>query len=468
MAQPRPVLKRQNSKVRFSRGEMSPVGTMASDSTVHGVHGQHAPTNPLDHEYEQQIYDVNSYPFSEEIALSTSEAPSNIPQQPYYREIAPDEDIHPNDSQSQRHESNDGYTATPPRVGSRRWSTNQHRPVLDTLLSANGSELPRDVSPRGSTSVSPYDNPSRSPYHSSPRPAIRSSLVMPHPSGSPQRNHPLDERAEYNSSPYKGMPTRSSVPDLNTPSRRMLDQHQHRPSAPEYGSPIINSPQFGSPRGSQSPAIRRYPDYEAPVDRASPVPPYQSPRNSYARPPPRDWEEEKRTERQYGRLDSDATLQGDYRKGSLGEKGYGRPRSMSSDSGKSMVAERKPSRSSRHREDDEESYHVKGGVFSQLLRLTGRSSTLRRRVSSRGASTQGYGELPTMKTLGLTRAASGASTVFGAEELDPMDPRVTGQKKKKRRNSWTDLPFTRATSGDEGENPRQKRRASIQYHVAGE
>lgn len=484
MASPsRPALKRQNSKVRFSRADMSPVGTMASDSTVHGVHNQHAahhvPTN-TDHGYEfeqEQTYDINSYPFTEEVSLSTSTADPH-PQASYYREVPSEEEIHPHDSESQRYESNDGYTATPPRVGgSKRWST-QHRPSLDPLLAAEVQHPLHDVSPRGSITINQasYENPSRSPYQGSPHrgSVLRSSLVMP---GSPQRGLDGLQTNDYPPNPYRCAGTRASAPVISTPPRRMLDQH--RPSAPEFGSPIIGSPQFGSPRGSPNPAIRRYPEYETASDRLSPVPPYQSPRNSYTRGSmTKEWDDQRRYDRQYaGRHDSDTTLHGEFeeRKGSM-SKGYTRPRSFSSDSGKSAVDRRGDAnmpmrrKTTREMEDDEESYHVKGGVFSQLLRLTGRSSTLRRRVSSRGVSSQGYGgaELPTMKTLGLKRAGSAASTVFGADELDPDDPRITGQKKKsKRRNSFSDLPFTRSVSND-GENPKRKRRASIQFHVAGE
>jgi len=497
MASPRPVLKRQNSKVRFSRADMSPIGTMASDSTVHGVHGQHSqprlqdpftqPAGPQatvsypqygEHE-EEQRYTIDSYPFSEDISLSTSEAPDPAHPSAYYREMGPDEEVHPHDSGSQRFESNDGYTATPPRVGSgRRWSTPQHRPTLDTLKSAD--TVDQMVSPRGSV-LGAYDNP-RSPYQGSPqaRPAsaLRSSLVMPQ-HGSPQHGGQRDERLDYPGVPYRNSPVRSSAPNIGTPPRRMLDQH--RASVPEYGSPVIGSPHFGSPRGSPNPAIRRYPEYEtAPQDRLSPVPPYQSPRNSYTRSPgpaqPREWEDQAHHERY--RQDSDTTLQGetDDRKASYEKPSNGkptrRPRSNSSDSGKSVAEQKMHRRTTREMEnDDSSSYQVRGGVFSQLLRLTGRSNTLRRRQSSRGVSSQGVagGELPTMKTLGLKRSTSTASTIFGADELDPDDPRVTGQKKKKgRRNSWTDLPFTRTGSSDGTGDPKKKRRASIQFHVAGE
>ena len=510
MASPRPVLKRSNSKVRFSRADMSPVGTMASDSTVHGVHGQHsrppqtgpgtgAPSDPYAYDQGQGAYDINSYPFSEDISLSTSNAPEDHPLSGhaggYYREVASEDELHPHDSQSQQYQSNDGYTATPSRVGgSRQWGVAQ-RPGLDTLLSADQlTQMDGDVSPRGSTAGGiPYENPSRAAYqgspHARPASALRSSLVMPsHPPGSPQRGADGD----YPGSPLRGSAIRASVPNMHTSPRRVLEQHRGS-APPEFGSPTMGSPRFGSPRGSPNPAIRRYPEYEQAgpgvgLDRLSPVPPYGSPRSSFNRPAPpyaqeRDWDEARRNERYGGRHDSDTTLQGEYddgkpalgsdrRGGGHDEKGHGgknyrRARSMSSDSGKS-VAEGMRRRTTREVEDDEESYRVKGGVFSQLLRLTGRSNTLRRRVSSRGASSMGgAGELPTMKSLGLKRAQSGASTIFGTEELDRDDPRVTGQKKTaRRRNSWSDLPFSR-TSNSGAAGGERKRRASIQFHVAG-
>lgn len=141
---------------------------------------------------------------------------------------------------------------------------------------------------------------------------------------------------------------------------------------------------------------------------------------------------------------------------------YRRPRSMSTDS----RAEEMHHRTTREVEDHLDEYHVKGGVFSQPLRLTGRSSTLRRRVSSQRSAV--LGELPTMQSLGLKRNESTATTAFGADELDPDDPRVTGQKKKARRYSFSELPFMRSLSADGSASGKKKRRASIQYHVASE
>lgn len=88
-------------------------------------------------------------------------------------------------------------------------------------------------------------------------------------------------------------------------------------------------------------------------------------------------------------------------------------------------------------------------------------------MNSRAASTQA-GELPTMKSLGLKRVGSSVSTAWGDDELDQYDPRITGQKKKKgRSNSLSNLPFMRRNSSDGASTIRNKRRSSIQYHVAG-
>ena len=493
----RPALRRQDSKVRFSRGDMSPVGTMASDSTVHGVHHHYHHDDPQD---EQELYDANSYPFTNETSRSEDNGG-------FYRGVSEDEmTLDPHDSQSQRYgdydepvRAPDVYTSTPPRVGTRRWTNSQQqRPPLDTLLSEEAVEQVNNssnmiISPRGSTIVGNYDSPSgpppqnRSPYQHSPqtRPssALRASLVIPsNGPGSPQRVKPQEaviERLDY----PRGSPARLSMPNIGaTPPRRIAEQH--RSSAPN-GSPIIGSPQFGSPsprqpvRQSPTPdaynrpqGYRRYDDYDRPTDRLSPVPPYQSPRNSGAFQGD-GWDREHRYAQ--GRHDSDSTLRNDlfekrkYGPGEYEEKAkssprpdqdYRRSRSMSDETRGGDMRRR----TTREMEGDTESYHVKGGVFSQLLRLTGRSATLRRRVSSQRSAAPG--DLPTMKSLGLRRVDSAVSTAFGADELDPDDPRVTGQKKTRRRSSFSELPFMRSLSTDGDVTGKKKRRASIQLHVA--
>jgi hypothetical protein len=271
--------------------------------------------------------------------------------------------------------------------------------------------------------------------------------------GSPQR---AMESVDYPGSPVRGSAFRSSMPNIGTPPRRPLEQH--RGSAPVL-SPVVGSRQLReTPRGSPQPndfrGYRRGDEYERPTERdhLSPVPPYQSPRNSY-----REWDGEKHDKRYTDRYDSQATLRGEYEENFTAAPRRGR--SMSDDTRRQPMQRR----TTREVEDDDDtsSYRVKGGVLSQLLRLTGKGSTLRRRVSSRGGFSSA-GDLPTMQSLGLKKTTSTASTVFGADELDPDDPRVTGQKKKNRRGSFGDLPFTRSAS--KGGRPR---RASIQYHVAG-
>lgn len=550
MASPRPVLKRQGSKVRFSRGEMSPVGTMASDSTVHGVHGQHSYMPQPSQQQRQQasgqytddegsVYDGNQYPYSEDISLAPSQDPSMVGNQAYYRQVdhreeEDEQSIHPHDSSSQRFDNSardlgapippDGYTATPPRVGTTRRATNtaQHRPQLDNLYAGpEASERfnpppdqrarVEDVSPRGSV-VGGYEQqynqtPNRQPYNvpmnGSPQARPPSAMRSHYQQGAPPRldSQPrYDQNGQYDQGrdgAYRGStPARMSQLNVGTPSRR-VDPQQQRHSVPD-GSPHVNEAQYGSPR-SPPQGIRRYPEYEdaavAHQQRLSAAPPYQSPRNSYGNKTDvfstpqggrQDWDNKQPVQPNQYRHDSDATLNGAYNEKEGfenytmgGGKSYGRPRAMSDDSGRSVAPGRKDEKDSKasmkrrttremeNDDDDGSSYKVKGGVFSQLLRLTGRSSTLRRRISSRGASSVNGGQdLPTMKSLGLKKVNSTASTVFGADELDPDDPRVTGQKKKKRRNSWSDIPFGKGE--DSGLGGKRNRRASIQYHVAGE
>jgi hypothetical protein len=76
-----------------------------------------------------------------------------------------------------------------------------------------------------------------------------------------------------------------------------------------------------------------------------------------------------------------------------------------------------------------------------------------------------------MKSLGLHKVGSTASTTFGAGELDNEDPRVTGVKPQKqdgRRASFSDMLFKRDVEDDGVFTGKRKRRASIQRHVAGE
>lgn len=204
MASPvRPVLRRQNSKVRFSRRDMSPIGTMASDSTIHGPHHRTQQQQLEEAEAEQhQLYDTSSYSYSAEEEL---EAPVSESAE-YYDGLAGEEDdasLHPHDSESQRYvddyeESARVYTSTPPRVGARRWSNApQGRPTIDPFPASHGRDNANysnmSVSPRGSTIMDGYSAPStppqnRSPYQNRPASALRTSLVVPSSGpSSPQR-----------------------------------------------------------------------------------------------------------------------------------------------------------------------------------------------------------------------------------------------------------------------------------------
>ncbi|KAK4686118.1 hypothetical protein P7C73_g4009, partial [Tremellales sp. Uapishka_1] len=453
---PRPSLKpgdRRDSKVRFSRAETEPVGTMASDSTAHGVH--HPRTEPpfQPPPQAQQVYDINDYPFGEEIALTES------------RDQEPEA---PPAEYEQTTNLDDAYTPPPARVGARRYTNTQiHRPTLDTLLSGETAhyESPnQNISPRGSTMIDPNLNAETFAYQS-PRPNVRASLVMP--------SSPRQEVFVEGSPRDRGM--RASIQD--TPSRRLLEYQ--RASLPNH-SPVIASPQFGSPRmpphrttPAQSPVVdvfNRSREYDRPAyyeqdrERLSPVPPYQhTPRGSYAQ---RDKDREEYYEREKRHFGSDATLRGDYdepfdRRGrdreKVRNKEYRRARSLSSETNHGM---RRRTTREIEEQEEEEDYQVKSGVFSQLLRITG---GMRRRHShnhgmeSRSTSAAG-GDLPTMKSLGMKRRSSAASTVYGGE-LDDYDPRVTGQKKRVGRGR-------RGSMGDFEGDGKKKRRASIQYHVA--
>ena len=63
-----------------------------------------------------------------------------------------------------------------------------------------------------------------------------------------------------------GSAMQAGVPDVNSPSRRVIDQ----PNS-DVGSPYVGLPSFGSSRGSPNPAIRRYPEYERPADHLTPL-----------------------------------------------------------------------------------------------------------------------------------------------------------------------------------------------------
>lgn len=519
MAQPtpsRPILRRQSSKVRFSRGDMSPVGTMVSDSDLHSGPAQHhsAQTQPLlssasppgqrpSQPYDQDAYDINTYPFGDtaEISLSQSQDRGVTDASGRYRGVPSEEvPLNPYDTSG----GQDHYTATPPRPSARRFTGSSpspvHRPTLDTVVSASDIRYTSaEISPRNTSQMDSYQMP---PIQSSPaqRPStvLRPALVGSH--AATQRSPQVEHEQPYSPRPsiQPGSPAQQSPrPSMQPGSpalRRPYDGH--RPSG-NFGSPR-DSPRPDNYRPSVAPGYRRS-EYE---DRTglTPAPVYGPPRNSYFAQHRDEYGQDNRyrrldseyeREREYRerherpRYDSETTLRGDdYNEKTYDEKKRRdsspprRPRAMSDTSDH---RDRDRDREMRRRatkelEDAEEgTYTVKGGVFSQLLRLTGRNGNniMRRRQSSRGIALSSRGtsacgeELPTMHNLGLKKVGSTASTTFGAFELDQEDPRVTGQKPAHRRASFSDMLYRRSSFGGEGGGGR-RRRASIQRHVAGE
>jgi len=488
---PRPVLKRQSSKVRFSRGDMSPVGTMVSDtdnqgeSTLHQSGPVHPPAliNPF-RDLNSEAYDIDSYPFgaSTEIALSQSQdngtsMNTNInTQNNGYRGVPT------NNPYEDAPGEQDTYTTAPPRMSSRRFPANNnttptqgHRPTLDALLPHNHMPYSSaEISPRNTAGMDSYIMP---PVHTSPAPrpasALRPSLVNNYPS--PQQR-PVHQEMEGQYADYHdGSPrVRASIP-ASAPRRLM---EQQRPSM-QQGSPR-DSGQIGSPRNHQSPRpseqFRPGPGYRRNEyeDRTglTPGPTYNRP--SYFAQTHQDYPQRPTDERQ--RYDSQATLTGDEpyqeKKYSSDRPSISRPRASSDTSDREMRR-----RSTKELEDAENgTYAVKGGVFSQLLRLTTGRNSMRRRQSSRGiaassrATSCAGDEVPTLKSLGLHKTGSIASTTFGAGELDSEDPRVTGVKPQpfNRRASFSDMLFKRDVEDDGVFTGKRKRRASIQRHVAGE
>ncbi|WWC88855.1 uncharacterized protein L201_003770 [Kwoniella dendrophila CBS 6074] len=539
---PRPALKpgdRKDSKVRFSREEMAPVRSDPSDFLP--SHDQVQPRSSIVSTYadaqEGEYYDSASYPFySEPVELGESidDTSQLHGHTEYYREVPNEEEEEEQLYREQQHQqqqipqqsraTNDAYTATPPRVaGGRRWSSAQHRPTLDTLLSNEEEYHQVSSSPRSSVTqnqANAYHEEAPSPYR--PPSALRSSFAQrdrDQATGSPRSGFYTAQ--DLPPTPYRG--ARASAPHIGyTPPRRLLEQQRY--------SIANGSPNMGNGNGN-SPRMPTNPDLFSPGNRGtfgerngsiadrrySPVPPYEgeyqnaseynrrdsrAQRENYDDGKDRLWVEGNDNGRdqvprsgynEKDRSDSDETLYDEKRNDATtyvtpsnnnfsNNTFRGRQRSLS-DTSKLNIPEsngkmrRRTTRQLEEDDDDDGSstYHVKGGVFSQLLKLTGRTNTMRRRISSRSGfggdgKSSGPGLLPTMKSLGLRRLDSKASTTFGGQdELDEDDPRVTGQKKKKnRRNSLSDLPFMRTDTGDSSLYPagKRKRRASIQLHVA--
>ena len=559
----RPNLRRQSSKVRFSRGDMSPVGTMVSDTDAPGgpgydpsvLHAAHRPNPPLNNlnnspmaqsprhggnndnnNNQQAVYDINSYPFdgSTKISLSHSRDQGPVNQNDRWRDMNEEQvPLNPYENSAEQ----DHYTSTPPRPSARRWtnanananaSPNTYtasptqRPSLGPLLPINDTRYASaDISPRNTMGMEPYQLP---PLPASPaqrpsstlRPSIINNLASPQrgsaqegelgsPRGSVQPGSPVPNRPSIQ--PGGPVPNRPSIqsgsPGPNRPSIQSCTPVPNRPSI-QSGNPGQRRPYdqhrpsggMGSPRpepirSSMAPGYRRA-EYEERTG-LTPAPGYGPPRNSYFTRERDDYPQDQRYRRvddefDRPRYDSDVTLRGEeYDEKTLKGPPTRRPRASSDtsdhrDRDRDRDMRRRSTKEMESAEQgdqaDQGGYAVKGGIFSQLLRLTGRSGAgMRRRqssskglaLSSRNTST--CGELPTMQSLNLKRVASVASTTFGGGELDEDDPRVTGQKPaSKRRASFSDMLF-RSESMTEDLGPfsgKRRRRASIQKHVAGE
>jgi hypothetical protein len=433
--------------------------------------------NPF-REVNQDAYDINSYPFGANTEIALSQSQDHGPTDNRYQGVPNHEaPFNPYEDAPEEH---DPYTAAPPRMSARRYPgsganttpTQGHRPTLDSLVPLNAYSS-AEISPRNTAGMDSYVMP---PVHTSPAPrpasALRPSLVNNYhsPRQSVQQNAET-EYAEYtqNNSPR----ARASVP-ASAP-RRIIEQS--RQSIPQSAPRDMGSPRHHqSPRSSEpfrpGPGYRRN-EYEERTG-LTPGPTYQRP--SYFSQNHQEYD--RYDDRQ--RYDSQATLTGDdynekYTKKYSSDSQQPRRQRAMSDTSDSRDMRR---RSTKELEDAETgTYTVKGGVFSQLLRLTGKS--MRRRQSSRGIAassraTSCAGEdLPTMKSLGLHKVGSTAGTTFGAGELDSEDPRITGVKPQKmqnnRRASFSDMLFKRDVD-DAGEGVftgKRRRRASIQRHVAG-
>lgn len=491
-----PTEPRRQSTVRFSRGDMSPIGTMASDSTINGPHvhptplqfqqeqaaarlraqaqspsqssparnsyiaasqqpltsiREASPQPPQPRQYLDAAYDGATYPLTSEVSLGPSEAPRSEANSEYYG--APHDEtetLAPGDSESVRYAAiADSYTVAPPRVSGRRQTLDMHGAAMDADM----------MSPRSTTAYGQYDDfiafdprqsPARAPQQRHSVTGVDQPLLQASPGGG--RAYPY--RASESAIPPRVTPSPRNnrvddliggspyaLPDQRYADPRMVSQPDVFSPRTGYGNreerPSLGSlPQYSSPRSSAQNEIPRFYEKQAPWGEPQ--------ETTYQRP---DWEDDR----------------------SGGRGSYARARANSESRGTGMRR-----RTTREVEaDEEDTYRVKGGVFSQLLRLTGQgtSSTMRRRFSSKAGS-----EAPaptTMKNLGLKRVDSVASTAWGMEDLDPDDPRLTGVKKKKKQRarsaSFSDLLFRKENghSDTESVSGRRHRRASIQLHVAG-
>ena len=485
---PRPVLKHRDSKVKFYREDKCPIGTMSSDTDAQGSHHPSTPSARVPQIINSNLtspedaYDVNTYNQAHQmIAHSPPSRAQGSGMDRYYNSEAGPDVSHVNihsgppttpTRQHARHQSTgaDAYTATPPRVGTRRLTNpgGMRRPTLDAIPSEadiTSSIIPilpvEMVSPR--TTV---DN-----YFGSPRQqAAPSGQTSAMPSTPPGRAVPQirDGRPQYPQEAFLGSPrSRFDQVDMGTPLRTMFDQQGLPITVPQQGSPISS---------------KRYDehDYPVPTSPASYYPPSPSQQDQRRVLPGRDVytqqsaqmpeDRQLRQARQTtGRHDSEETLQGVYdeKKPSIPRDSFAVPAQRQSDAYLQPDQGGMRRRTTREVEDDGETIKVKGGMFSQLLRLTGKSSN-----SAQGQASEVMGHSTSVDLPGSRpRAASVASTVFGADEFEPDDPRIRGKKQPKKNADWHETQVDKDMAGDGHgvlTQHKRKRRASVQLHVSGQ
>ncbi|ORX40266.1 hypothetical protein BD324DRAFT_270409 [Kockovaella imperatae] len=460
----RPAVRRHSSQVRFSRGDRSPIGTLTSEESSQGDSGTlrgraQAPSHTRGH---SDFNDINTYP----VASETSHSGYT---NPYYNSEADETEL---DTRSQRDSAQssetivaadhnrgglrDSYTSTPPRIQTRR-ATNPTNMVPPSDKRQDISTPPATMRGNG-----PMNLPTGG----------RPSMATP-PAPAPY----VEEMLSPKSMPSEwGSPASQWQPQPPSPSPARPPSALKQTSA----SPIPTGPPIpGSTAGFMGQGFRQF-DQPGPIYAPPPFPP-STPAASHEPIAPqqgtdpgseprfslREWQEYQQRQQwaqNVGRHDSDETLTGGYpvntEKPSVprgSEAMHLEPVGPNEQTGMRR-------RTTREVEGNDEVHHVKGGVFSQLLRLAGRSNTLKNRNMSIGASSQGTsGELPIMENLGIrSRANSFTSTIFPMDELEPDDPRVTGKKPKPKDPNWDDLAYVQTTG------VVRKRKGSIQLHVAGE
>ena len=132
-----------------------------------------------------------------------------------------------------------------------------------------------------------------------------------------------------------------------------------------------------------------------------------------------------------------------------------------------------PSRAGKgvHELESDSTPDAKGGMISSLLRITGRSTTMRQRTSHgigdgvilNAAVIPGCGSGETRE-----RSESIASSISGVDELDDDDPRITGLVKKRRGSVLDNFPFIQTNVLERFGLGKKRRVSSIKRHVTGE